>query len=210
MSLTKPLVQSKQKNQVYYYNSPKHPRLLYCESYFEMQMVRALDFNPNVKRFVTQPFTIAISKTWRYTPDAIVQYKDKTPTTVFEFKPLVKLRTNIAGSGKLKGKLALYKERITMKKGFAFAVLSEDAYSPIEFKNHDFLYPSFKNTLEYVESWYQLNRPDNFIRTFGDINARFESLLDRTLVKSCIAYGLAKIDLKKLITCKTPIVWRRQ
>jgi len=182
---------------------------MHCDGYLEMQMVRALDFDDNVDTFVTQPFTIKVAETWRYTPDVMVRYKDKT-FTVFEFKPESKLTPKSDDDkeyNKLIEKLSLYKQLITQKRGLHYRIASEDLYSPQIFVNHDYLWKYFRYPRSVVLCWLHEHTPNEHIRYFGEIDKVYAKPAQRTFVKACLAYGFGKINLEEAFETDSEILW---
>ena len=200
---SKEMRQSKHSNLTYYHQTPKHPRLMYCESMFERNMVRALDFDPMVKSYTTQPFTIAVRSNWRYTPDVLVTYHDNRTPTCIEFKPSVKL-----DDPRLLAKLKIYKSKIKSLKGFDFRVESEEKYTHYEFENHKFLSRYFKYPKHIIREFITLNPTLLEVSNYGELLALFSTKKLKTKAIATLAYGFGTIDLTSPIIPETLISWR--
>ena len=144
-------------------NQLKNP--IQFESSLERDFIYLLEYDLNVQQYLEQPLVIKyqdeLGKQRRYTPDFIVQYFDKTPTTIVEIKYE---STLLLKKEELETKFVAARE-FCANKGFNFVVVTDKhirGNKGTELINFKFLdrYKNYFNNINKKQTAFELCNED--------------------------------------------------
>ncbi|KXI29599.1 TnsA endonuclease N-terminal domain-containing protein [Paraglaciecola hydrolytica] len=163
-------ITQKNKVQLHFYSYKNHA-LMYVDSNLEQDLARVFEFDDNIKRYRTQPFSTyyrnELGDLCRYTEDVLIEYVD-TSLNHLEIKPEKHAKTVV-----FKHKLDILKRHYKSKFNAQLNVFTDKTFTKEHIQNCKLLYRFKVKPLSLLER--------GFVQTIDIPSLTFGQLKERVL-----------------------------